>query len=74
MISITASHEDHNIWVQDLTKAYIKGYDLELGEYIKPAEQFKIAAHLHKKINLYMAYPNLKILVPKIHELPKKES
>lgn len=48
-ISITASHEDHNIWVQDLTKAYIKGYDLELGEYIKPAEQFKIAARLHKK-------------------------
>lgn len=41
MLSTTAFLENHNIWVQDVTHAYIQDYGLEGDVCINPAAQFQ---------------------------------
>ena len=50
MMTITASKKGHKIWLQDVTQAYIQGYDLQREVYIKPTEHFQLKPNTYLKL------------------------
>lgn len=50
IMSIIASVKYHNVWVQDVTHAYIQVYDLEWDVYIKAAAQFQLPTDTYLKL------------------------
>lgn len=48
--SVIQSFEDQNIWVQDDTEAFIRGYELNRELYITPVAQFKLNSWNYQKL------------------------
>lgn len=50
MTYIEAMFSVHSIWLQDYTQAYIQEHDLQLEEYVKPAEKFNLPQDPYLKL------------------------
>ena len=50
MLTITASLDEYTIWLQDVTQAYIQGYDLQRDVYITPSDEFKLPKDMYLKL------------------------
>lgn len=48
MMSITASIEYNNVWVQDVTQASTQRYDFKRDVHIKPASQFQLSPDTYR--------------------------
>lgn len=48
-MSITSSLKDKNVWVKDVTQAYIQEYDLESDAYMKLSMKFQLPRDICRK-------------------------